>query len=238
MNRYKETTRLPLSSSDPLSEHTGHPINLVKVRPGLTSSPQMSLADLQIYPTPYGLEMKFCLSRVRGSLIATALRARANHESTRLTLLSVVGMALFVGGSVMLTGSAVFGVIVAAILPVLFWFITLPEKANTNAEARLRLVNAPNGRTLLSLSAGSTGQHNSKDVVYMSNLSVRLFSAKTTLKGGQVSFTVYTDDPLAGSQIHITGSRKEVRWLHARIARWSKGNSMSMQSLQGLNSRH
>lgn len=241
MNRYDKTTQLPSCSSNSLSDYAEHPVNLVRVRPGLTSSPQLSLADLQISPTSYSLEIKFSLNRVRGNLMSTAIRARANDKSTRLTLLSVVGMALFVGGSVMLTGSAMFGMIVAVILPVLFWFVTLSEKPTANDEAKLRLVNAPNGRTLLSLSAASVGQHDLKNSVknsvYIANLPVRLFSAKTTLNGGQVSFTVYPDDPRIGDQIHIVGSRKEVRWLHARIAQWSQGNSMSMQSIQGIDSK-
>lgn len=153
-----------------------------------------------------------------------ATAAKAPSQDTELNLLPIIGMALFVGGSVILTGSAVFGVIVAIMLPALFWLVTLPEKAARNEQAKLRLVNTPNGRTLLSMSAVSDSQRDSKDVIYVSNLPVRLVSAKTTLRGGQVSFTVYVDNP-RGNQICITGSRQEVRWLHARIVQWGRGSA-------------
>ena len=197
-------------------------MNLTRVRPGLTAAPQTRLTDFKLRPTPYGLEIRLPLSRIRGRLITTMDRDDS-ADSTRLSLFAIVGMALFVGGSVMLTGSAVVGMIVAVALPALFWLAALPEKAVADREATLRLVNAPNGRTLLSMS-GAPNRTNTKDVIYFSNLSVRSVSAKTTLRGGQLGFTVYIDNP-RGNQICITGSRQEVRWLHARIVQWGRGDN-------------
>ena len=221
---------LPLES---MTESLGNcPTNLTRVRPGLAAAPQTILTDFKLRPTPYGLEIQLPLSRIQGRLIAPMAKSDS-AESTRLNLFSIVGMTLFVGGSVVLTGSAVVGIIVAVALPALFWLAALPEKAASDHKVTLRLVNAPNGRTLLSMSSAPNGNR-SKNIIYFSNLSVRLVSAKTTLRGGQrggqVSFTVYADNP-RGNQICITGSRREVRWLHARIVQWGRGSSPSTPSV-------
>ncbi len=232
MNREKAAP-LPPELSSPLESMTESlgdcQTNLTRVRPGLTAAPQTILTDFKLRPTPYGLEIQLPLSRIRGRLI-TPMTKDDSAESTQLNLFVIVGMTLLVGGSVVLTGSAVVGVIVAAALPALFWLAALPEKTASDRKVILRLVNAPNGRTLLSMSSAPNGNR-SKDVIYFSNLSVRLVAAKTTLRGGQrggqVSFTVYVNNP-RGNQICIVGSRQEVRWLHARIVQWGRGSSASM----------
>ena len=231
MNRKKAaplSSKLPLPSESVADSLGDRQTNLMRVRPGLTAAPQTILTDFKLRPTPYGLEIQLPLSRIRGRLM-TAINGADSAESTGLTLFAVVGMTLFVGGSVVLTGSAVVGVVVAVALPALFWLAALPEKPASAREVTLRLVNAPNGRTLLSMSSAPNNNH-SKDVIYFSNLPVRLVSAKTTLRGGQVSFTVYADNP-RGNQICIVGSRQEVRWLHARIVQWGRGSSSSMPSV-------
>jgi hypothetical protein len=200
---------------------------LTKVRSGLTAHPQTMLNDFRLYPTSYGLEIRLPLKRIRGNLIESAMKVDGVDETQLGWLVLVV--LFFVGGSVALTGSAVLGVIVAAVLPGLIWLAApfVQAKSGYGAtqeggrEAILRLVNAPNGQTLLSLT--STASNGSQRVIYLSHLPVRLVSATMTSTGGRVSFTVYSETPRKGTQLHIRGSRQEVGWLHARIAQWGKG---------------
>ncbi len=228
MNRYDKTAPSSSELSDPLISDPDIqsvnlvPVNLAKVRPGLTSLPQTILNDFKLYPTPYGLEIRLPLNRIHGSLMSLVeTKADCDREST-LSLLAIAGMVSFVGGSVVLTGSVVFGVIVAVLLPALLWLIALSAKLEGGHEATLRLVNAPDGRTLLSLNSFPY-KRSAKQVIYFSNRPVKLVSAKTTFSGGRVSFTVYTNDSRQGNQLHIAGNRHEVRWLHARIAHWGRG---------------
>jgi hypothetical protein len=205
------------------------PINITKVRPKLTSLPQTMLTDFRLLPTPYGLEIRLPLSRLQGGLMAVCAKAEYEYrQESRLGLVGVVAAALFVGVSVVLTGSVGFGIAVAAVLPGVFGLIA--ESAQLNGadqgrEATLRLVNAPNGETLLSLSSVSqrSDKRPGKRVIHFSNLSVSLVSAKITLLGAQVSFTMYDSSLRKDNRLHICGSRQEVRWLHARIAHWGKG---------------
>jgi hypothetical protein len=230
MNRYDKTA--PSSSELIDSPHMGiasdgQSGHLTKVRSGLTAHPQTMLSDFRLYPTSYGLEIRLPLKRIRGNLIESATKVDFVDETQLGWLVLVV--LFFVGGSVALTGSVVMGVIVAGVLPGLLWLAAPLVQAESGygslqeggREATLRLVNAPNGQTLLSLS--SAASNGSKRVIYFSHLSVRLVSATMTFTGGRVSFTVYSETPRKGTQLHIRGSRQEVGWLHARIARWGRG---------------
>jgi hypothetical protein len=198
-------------------------INLVKVRPGLTPVSQTRLSDFKLYPTPYGLEMHLPLHRLRGPLIAAAIRDNA-PETAWLTLRSVMGMTLLVGTAVLLTGSAVFGAIIATLLPALLWLMgssAVPYPSNLI----LRLVNSPDGRMFLSLTQPSNSHlARRQGVVYLANLPLQLISAETKLMGSQIVFTVYAE---RGNPCHlcIKGTRQEVRWIHARLVHWGKGSS-------------
>jgi hypothetical protein len=198
--------------------------NLTTVRPRLTSSPQTILTDFRLHPTTYGLEIRLPLNRIKGSLMSAATKIDDEAE-TQLHLAVIVGTTLLVGGSVALSGSAIFGAIVAALLPIIFWGIVRTAKPKDERKATLRLVNTPNGNTLLSLSS-TANTHSLRRVIYASNLPVKLVSAKTTFFGtGQVSFTVYANSPHEANQLCIQGNQQEVRWLHARIAQWGRGGS-------------
>ncbi len=223
MNRYDKTSPDSSKLLDSLSsDPSTHPINLTKVRPGLTALPQTTLTDFKLYPTPYGLEIRLPLNRLHGSLMSSVETKADCDRQTTLSLSAIAGMVSFVGGSVILTGSAVFGVIVAAVLPALLWLIMLSAKLEGGHEATLRLVNAPNGDTLLSLSSFPY-KRSAKQVIYFSNRPVKLVSAKTAFSSGRVSFTLYRNDSCQGDHLHIAGSRQEVRWLHTRIAHWGRG---------------
>lgn len=248
MTRYEQTpptasdSSVPLAPSAPLERSDNHltqnypnpdrleasseqAMNLIQVRRGLTAFPQTTFADFKISPHTYGMEIRLPLNRIRGSLIAAVTKQQAG-ESTRFSLWLVVGMALLVGSSVVLTSSAIFGGIIAVVLPVALWLITLSEKVKDEGEATLRLVNAPDGRTFLSMTGVLKAHHTAfcaKSVVYFSNRSVQLVSAKTTLSGGQLSFILYAGDPRQGNRLRITGNRQEIRWLHAQITKWGRG---------------
>jgi hypothetical protein len=210
-------------------------INLIQVRPGLTPVSQTQLTDFKLYPTPYGLEMRLPLHRLRGDLMATAIADSAAATSW-LTLRAVVGMTLLVAIAVLLTGSAVFGAILAMLLPALLWSIgsvTVPYPS----DLILRLVNSPDGRTFLSLSQLSNSHLAKRNVVYLANLPVQMISAEIKPLGGQVNFTLYAQ----GSNprhLSIKGNRQEVRWLHARIVHWGKGPARHDRASASIQADH
>lgn len=209
--------------------------NLTIVRQGLTSKPQNSYADFKIRATSYGLEIEFSQQRLRSSPIFT--QKQDSTEEPGLSLLMVAMTILLVGGSVALTKSIVFGILVAIAIPV-FWNLATPSPAPApNRTAKLRFVNTPKNQTFLSLttapSSPQTTPHRAQiqhltpapdkaDTIHFSNLPVQLVSASTYFIGGQLSLTLYTSDPHGKNRLRITGTRQEIRWLHSRIAKWGK----------------
>ncbi|KPQ35707.1 MAG: NUDE protein, C-terminal conserved region [Phormidesmis priestleyi Ana] len=145
MDRHSHQPNQPLK---PLAEEQ---VNLTQVRQNLTESPQTVFSVFKLSPTPYGLEMRMPLNRIRGSLIDSMRRSRSD-QSTLFSLWKIIGMALVVGASVTLTKSAVFGGIVAVVLPLLLWLTTRSDNPSSQTAVILRLVNAPNGSTFLSMS--------------------------------------------------------------------------------------
>ena len=211
--------------------------NLSIVRSGLTTKPQNSLADFRLRPTPYSLEVQLAEKRIRDRLIFKPHKATAESPSG-LSIRSGIATVALVGGAVALTGSAIFGTVIAAILPILYRIAKpTPEEFSAKA-ATLRFVNTPNGRTLLSMTTvsdpkGSSSQSNryrsattnSGGEVHFSNLPVRLISASTYVFGGQLSVTLYERDRNGRNKLRITGSQQEIRWLHARISHWNSQQS-------------
>ncbi|MFK8184397.1 MAG: hypothetical protein AB8B99_13575 [Phormidesmis sp.] len=209
--------------------------NLTLVRKGLTAEPQNSYADFKICATSYGLEVQFSQDRLRTCPVFTA--PKDTTDEPELSPLMIAATILLVGGSVVLTKSTIFGILVAIAIPV-FWKLSTPSKGPAPSRtAKLRFVNTPKNQTFLSLTTaplakkvppyGTQAQSTeaAKDpatTIHFSNLPVQLVAASTYLVGGQLSLTLYTSDTHGKNKLRITGTRQEIRWLHARIARWSQ----------------
>lgn len=216
MNRYEDSRpNALLQENDSLSV----------VRTGLTAAPQNSLADFRVRPTSYGLEVQFCQKRIRDRLVFKPKDAA--KSSLGLSLRSMLATVTLVGGAVALTSSAIFGAVVASALPIAYKLVKPTQKESDSEPAVLRFVNAPNGRTLLSMTTAPNAQRKHpqpKRDIHFSNRPVQLISASTYLFGGQLSVTLYESDRNGRNKLRITGSHQEIRWLHAKISNW---NNMS-----------
>lgn len=207
--------------------------NLLSVHRGLTSKPQNSLADFKIRSTDYGLEIQLSQHRLREGAVFTSKPKKA--EESELSLLMVAVTVLLVGGTTALTQSKAFGTLVAIAIPI-FWKIANPQEDLTRSRtATLRFVNTPNNQTLLSVTSVPTPRfpnlrpHLYSDAtpsevstVHFSNLPIELVSASTYVVGGQLMLTLRTRVAPGKSNLRITGTRQEIRWLHARISKWAE----------------
>jgi hypothetical protein len=226
-----------------------YPPQRIQVRPGLTARPQTLYHDFKLSPSRYGLEIRLSQRRIRSRLIPampsdTALE-RSSEEEQLWTVLAFV-MAIFVGVIVVVTQSVAFSVIVAFLLPVAMWLVTTAGQVKESREVTLRMVNAPNGQTFLSASSSvqptrsaqykhlnksisATENSSVKNKLHFNHFPIHLVSANTTFMGGQVCLTLYNTAQHRREEICIKGSRYEVRWLHARIAKWGRGNAAPAQ---------
>ena len=227
MNSYNQLS----TDSQPIENE-----NLIRVRQGLTAQPQNSLADFKVQATSYGLEVQFSQRRLRDF---PAFNAKLSEsESAGLTPLMTAATILLVGGSVVLTHSTIFGILVAIAIPA-FWKIATPSDGPTQSRiATLRFVNTPKDQTVLSLTTAPASRAHrlndtptqpyaapnkaNKNLVHFSNLPVQVVSAKVYVIGGQLSLTLYERDAKGKNKLRITGTRPEIEWLHARIDRWAK----------------
>ncbi len=211
--------------------------NLSIVRSGLTAKPQNTLADFRLRPTSYGLELQLAENRIRDRLIFKSPKDIPKTPSG-LSLRSALATVTLVGGAVALTSSAIFGVVIAGMLPVLYKVAKPTPKETISQSATLRFVSTPDGRTLLSMTTVADARHQplayvghqptqpqAKREVHFSNLPVQLISASTYMFGGQLSLRLYERDRNGRNQIRITGSRQEIRWLHDKISNWNNKQS-------------
>lgn len=227
--------------SQPINaQHTDTPPirreNLALVRRGLTSRPQNSLADFKIRATSYSLEIQFYQQRLR-DCPAFDNRKRDSAEP-ELSPVMIAATILLVGGSVALTQSTIFGVLVAIAIPT-FWKLSTPAKEPSQYRtATLRFVNTPKQQTVLSLTTSpaslttnSQGKQiqryleptrDRETIIHFSNLPVQLVSANTYIIGGQLNLTLYASDAKGKNKLQITGTRQEIEWLHSRIDQWAR----------------
>ncbi|MEL6814176.1 MAG: hypothetical protein AAFP03_05095 [Cyanobacteria bacterium J06598_3] len=215
-------------------------LTLTGARPRLTASPQMSFADLKVRHTAYGLELHFSQRRIQESLMVPVARPLTPaddtlfSEQTALTILAVAATIFFVGGAVAVTGSAGIGLLIAAILPIVFWFIVMPKGPKQYGKAILRVSSVPNGRTLLTLKTlpappplSSSKAHKRlrnkhfalKSTVQCANLPVLLISHSLSKRRlSHLKFVFEAGNKCRGhKRLHITGTRQEIQWLHRHL---------------------
>lgn len=163
---------------------------LTRAYPKLTETPRMSLADFKVLSTAYGLEIHFSQRRIPDSLLASVSkrkvikRKQSNKglpENTGFVLLTLLSTVVFVGGSVALTGSILLGVIIAAVLPGLWWLITPSQKPKRYGNAILRVSGTPTGRTLMTLKTLPPAQQK-RSSQYIKRLPSKSLSTSIALK--------------------------------------------------------
>lgn len=227
MNRYDSTAQTSLESIPP------DQFNLAVVRPGLTRRARTVRADFQVRSTPQIIEVQFSQHRIRECLVASVPEGEPTRTAVFYALV-VLTTIVFVGGAVALTGSIVFGVIVAALLPGFYVLITT-SKSNKlyGRKAILKLVHTPDGRLLLTLLSASKSQssrpasdplsttlHISQMPVHSVQSGPIILLSETNPFCHQVSFTLMGTQSHRPNQLRITGSRQEIRWLCRHLEWW------------------
>ena len=220
---------------------------LTKVRTGLTASPQMSLADFKVVKTEYGLEVHFSQRRIKEDLtepVAKLKNANADGseplipEPLAISILTIFSTIVFVGGAVVITGSVLIALMIATILPAIFWLITGPKEPKQYGQAILRVSSVPHGRTLLTLKTapaikkGRRSQHGDKfrtqliavkNTVHCASLPVHLIKPSSPLPfatgSSQMNFVFESGRKFKGNkQLTIAGTQQEIQWLYNHLA--------------------
>lgn len=240
MNRYDDTAQTPRASS-PLNQ-----FNLTKVRPGLSRSPQTIRADFKVQSSDQVLKIQFSQHRIRETLLPLTSESHS-WGNVRLGVLTILCTVVFVGGAVAFTGLIWLGVVVAAILPVLFGLAVPPTTVQPVRIASLALTHSPDGRTLLSLSTAplpprSRRQNSAKsasslkDTHHLFNLPLRGVRLAPTrwhsLSQGeslsvcfsplscQISLVLYEHQSRRINRLRIGGTRQEILWLCNHLSQW------------------
>ncbi|MEM6452708.1 MAG: hypothetical protein AAF703_20620 [Cyanobacteria bacterium P01_D01_bin.105] len=233
-----------IPNSRPLEQLLERPLeedNLVRVRKDLTPYPQNSLADLQVSSTSYSLEIQFSQKRLRSFPVFNLRKMNSEQsnaaDSDFFNPVMLAATVLLVGGTIALTHSVVFGILVAIAIPICQTLLTSEQGPAQSRTATLRFVNTPQNQTLLSLTSAPSSRATAPNMtlshwpsparahettVHFSNLPVKLVSAKTYVTSGQLSLTLYASGVQGKDRIRITGTRQEIHWLHSRIKRWGQ----------------
>ncbi|MGB3296056.1 MAG: hypothetical protein WBB01_23985 [Phormidesmis sp.] len=224
MNRYDSTAQTP---SEPIPQDQ---ISLSIVRPGLSRFSRTVRADFKVRSTAQVIEVQFLQHRIREQLVATSPENEPTGNIS-LYVLFVLATIVFVGGTVVSTGSIVAGIIVAALLPVGYMLIAPPKSNKLYCrKAILKLVHTPDGHLLLTLmtapktkpalSSLPTTLHISQVPIHAIQSGPVILLSEANPFCHQVSFTLAGTQSHRPNQIRITGSRQEIRWLCRHLEWW------------------
>ncbi|MEL6778121.1 MAG: hypothetical protein AAFO06_12775 [Cyanobacteria bacterium J06597_16] len=252
MTRYTDPISTDFPSkfpSGPMTDRAETPLsktpqmNLVGAPRKLTTTPQMSFSDFRAYRTPHGLEVYFPQQRIQEQLSSPVPLLKLHNlkeikksreDLLGLPLSTIVATIFFVGGAVAVTGSPIFGIIVAAVLPGLLWIIESLKEDEPQGKTVLKITAGRDGQPLLTLRTVSPTQHKSsslpkrkKNISLKSTVhcvSLPISTIKTAYASfsighsSQVIFTFKVGQQLRGyDQLTITGTRKEIQWLHRHL---------------------
>ncbi|MBE9064753.1 hypothetical protein [cf. Phormidesmis sp. LEGE 11477] len=205
-------------------------------RSQVTATPQTAYADFKVKSSSDKISIQCLESRIWAGIVSDD-----TNNGLEYWLLAVVGTIAFVGGTVATTGSIGLGIVVAALLPILFRYATRPKRdRRTKRQAIVRLSNESQGRTFLSLTTAlmpkrnRIGQVNAPPLeskLHYSRLSVKdvtiapaFFVNGQNLSGAKLTFTFYNHDA-PSPRLCIVGSYQEIRWIHRHLLRWAKADS-------------
>lgn len=195
-------------------------------------------ADFRVTFAPDRLSIRFLESRVCEGISDDA------EDSAEGWLMAVLGTVIFVGGTVAITGSIVLGIVIAALLPIVYRQVFTPKHASTTTrkQAIIRLSRESKGRTFLSLTtalmskqgrAGNTTVSPIESKLHYSRLSVKTVTVAPTffldgwkIFGAKLTFTFYNHDA-PSSRLCVAGTYQEIRWIQRHLLQWAKPDSSS-----------
>ena len=207
-----------------------------------TVHPQFSYGVMRISAMPEKLLVQFPESYVHSGLIASEDNSQTPTEAVEMWLLIFLGLVIFVGGVVAVTGSILSGVVVAALLPVLYRVLVSPTKRRARI-AKLRVTSETDGRAFISLTSmrlpirdryGRVNSGPSESKLHGSRLSIKTVKVSPKLMlspdlnplKAQLSFTFHNQNWHSKS-LNIVGSYAEIRWLSHHLAEWGRSRRTS-----------
>lgn len=211
-------------------------LSVKRVQPvATTTAPQNSYGGFRVRATQNKLEIHCLQSHIREGL-SDRTPAKPAIETVELWIAIILGTFGFVGGTVISTGSILYGVIVAAFLPVLFHQLTAP-RVRQQQKAVLRLTHESGDRTFISLMTMimSKRQANKRippvpieSTLHCSHLSIKrikiepafVFSFGVDPLGAAIVITFHNPNARGPKRLRIVGSYKEIRWLSHHLTKW------------------
>ncbi|MEM6869168.1 MAG: hypothetical protein AAF528_12400 [Cyanobacteria bacterium P01_C01_bin.121] len=207
-----------------------------------TVHPQFAYGAMRISAMPEKLLVQFPESYVHSGLIASEDNSQTPTEAVEMWLLIFLGLVIFVGGVVAVTGSILSGIVVAALLPVLYRVLVGPPKRRARI-AKLRVTSETDGRAFISLTSmrlpirdryGRVNSGPSESKLHGSRLSIKTVKVSPKLMlspdlnpiKAQLSFTFHNQN-WHSKNLNIVGSYAEIRWLSHHLAEWGRSRRTS-----------
>jgi len=228
---YAEEVRLSADGSGPASNNATDP----------TVHPRFAYGRMRVKVTAQKLQAQFPESYVRSGLSPSASN-KTPTAFVEMWLLIVLGTVVFVGGVVATTGSILAGVVIAALLPVLYQTLwgSPPKRARI---AKLRITSEPDRRAFISLTSvgmpirDRTGRINgapTNSYLHGSRLSIKSVKVSPTLEfssginpiKAKLSFTFHNHNWHSQS-LSIVGSYAEIQWLSRHLSDWGRDRTAS-----------
>lgn len=202
--------------------------------PTATPYRQLAYSTFRVRPTAEKIEVQCLASSVQEGL--TGAEAEDGLlDSLETWVAIIIGTVVFVGGIMVVTGSLPAALVVAAMLPILFYALTGAEKESDRI-AILRLTSASEGRTFAALTTmkrpvrNRLGKVNSvpdSSKLHYSRLAIKNVKVSPTLVLSlgknpliaQLSFTFHNHDAPC-KRLSIVGTYAEMRWLAHHLSQW------------------
>ncbi len=211
----------------------------IKTREAIAPAPPrcsvttFTYSAFKVRPAQQKFEIQLPAARIKEGLVFDTA-ATTPTQSLEHWLSVILSTVIFVGGTVVLTGSVLWGIAVAALLPLLFRPLAAPR--NSHHTAIIRLTPGSSGRTFLSLTTstpairyrnGKISHAPKESTLHCSNLSIESVEASSTLAlmpgynplMAQLSFSFH-NFAHRRTRIRIVGSCEEIRWISHHLAQW------------------
>ncbi len=220
-----------------------------------THTPRYTYSKLKVRVTRQKLEIQLPESYVREGLVAYDTSGPMLTKQVEMWLIVVLCTVVFVGGTVASTGSILAGIIVAALLPLLYRAIARPPATNRRV-AKIRITNEPDGRTFLSLTStkaptrgfSTESQRDRYGHINSAPVESKLHGARLSIKAVKVSPTIILTSDLNpikaqlsfslhnqnwhSQNLRIVGTYAEIRWLSHHLSQWGRTRDTHSPSIR------
>ena len=236
------STQMRRRSDSPVQQQTVQQQSASYTAPATVSTvhPQFAYKSIRINTTPQKLQVQFPESYVHTGLLASDIDSKTPTETVEMWLLTTLGTVVFVGGVVASTGSILAGIVVAALLPVLYRALVGPP-TKRNRVAKLRVTSEPDGRAFISLTSMGKPTRDRTGRIHSSPTESKLHGSRHSIKSVKVSTTVMISsdiNPLKAKlsftfhnqnwhsqSLSIVGSYAEIRWLSHHLSEWGRART-------------